>query len=440
MAIRDIFRRNNKQEELTKEERSFLFPSAQYYAGSSIGSNSTAMAISAFYCGVNQISNSVSVLPMNIIEYDGKIKKQVKHNLYNVLNVKPEEKFNHANFMKLLVEAMLVDGNGYAYIERDEQLNVNGLKLINPKFVQPIVKEDGSVIYIVAGAKAPVPASDMIHLYQHLDEMHNGIGVIRYAARSLNTINDAEKHAGNVFRAGGTVSGVIKSSSPLNEAQKQQIATSWSAAFSGKRDAVGVAILPQGLDYQSVSLSNQDLDLINHLRFSIEEIARWLCIPPMKLMVYENSSYNSLEMMEQMYLKDCIYPIAQIIEDEFSRKLFKPSQVGKYYVDFNYDVLLETDKKSQAEFYRQMVLNGILSINEIRGKLGFEPVEGEGGDCHFIQLSYGNTDAIARGDYVKQNAQDQQGYTKVDNKVKEGDEEQEKDGSAEENTKENNKE
>jgi hypothetical protein len=116
------------------------------------------------------------------------------------------------------------------------------------------------------------------------------------------------------------------------------------------------------------------------------------------------------------YLQDTILPFTQLMEDEFNLKLFRPSQVGKYSIDFDYSVLVQTDKTSEAEYYNKLLTNGILSINDIRTKLGYEPIpEEDGGDAHFIQISYGTVKNVVDGVYVKQTAQTQN--QKVDNKV-----------------------
>ena len=62
------------------------------------------------------------------------------------------------------------------------------------------------------------------------------------------------------------------------------------------------------------------------------------------------------------------------------------------------------------------VIKLILSINDVRSKLGFEPISSEeGGDAHFIQISYGTVQNVVEGAYIKQTAQTQQ--QTLDNKV-----------------------
>ena len=118
-----------------------------------------------------------------------------------------------------------------------------------------------------------------------------------------------------------------------------------------------------------------------------------------------------------MYLQDTLLPYVQMIEDEINTKCFRPSEQGKRVIDFDFTALMNADKKTEAEYYRTLITNGIATVNEARGKLGFGPAEVEGADELYMQLSYATVKDIAEGKYVKQNAQDQTSNVKNDNKV-----------------------
>lgn len=414
MGIFDRFSRKKPEIiEQKPEERSLWTPGGMF--GLSSYSTNKAMNLSSVYCAVQQISDSVASLPINIVSYENGIKRRINSPLENVLNVSPNPLHTRFTMMKMLVESVYLKGNGYLYIDRDEHMNTRQLILVNPDFVQPMLQKDGTVKYLVSGMQSAVDAENMVHLYLHVDEMHNGISTIKYAAKSLEGIEAAEKQAANFFKSGGNLSGIIKPTANWNQEQKQQALTSFASSIGG--DKVGIAMLPPGWDFQTVSVNPEDAELLSSRQWSIYEIARWFKIPVTKLMVYDNVSYNGLEMAQLAYLSDTILPLCNMIELEMNKKIFKPSQIGKIQVDFNYDALLETDKKSQAEYFRQMISNGVLTINQARNALGYEPETGKGCDTHFIQLSYASADDIAAGLYIKQNAQDQSGDVINDNKL-----------------------
>ena len=108
-------------------------------------------------------------------------------------------------------------------------------------------------------------------------------------------------------------------------------------------------------------------------------------------------------------------PYTHMMQNEMDLKLVKPSQVGKTIMEFDYLELMKGDKKSEADYYRALITNGLMSQNEVRTQLGMEQVEG--GDNFFMQLSYTTIDNIINGAFMHNNNQDQTQNQQVDNKV-----------------------
>ena len=380
-------------------------------------SNQAAMKLSAVYCAVNQISDSIALLPINVVRIDGDRKRVVKHNLTRLLNYKPNKKYTHFNFMKYMIESVLLRGAGYAYIVRDDKLNTVEIQLLDSDYVTPMPQADGSVKYLIAGFDTAVDSDDILDFHMHVDEMYHGISVLKYARNVLEGSADADAHSNKFFKSGANLSGVIKAASVVSNEQKQQIRESWRSAFVNNQDGVGVAILPQGLEFQPISVNPEDAQLLESRQFNILEIARFFKIPPSKLYVLENESYNSLEMAQLLYLMDTIQPYTQMIEEELM-KLLKPSERERMCFEFDFDALLETDKKSLASYYREMLVNGICTPNEIRAKLNMEAMPAElGGDDFYMQMSYTTLKNIKDGLLVNQKQSQAQ---EVDNKVKSG--------------------
>lgn len=416
MAIFDFLRKTKEvPQETTKEERSFWGDFGLTYSTFSSFGSQKAMKLSTAYACTNILSNSVALLPVKVVKYvDGK-RVEIDHPLNRILNLVPNANYNKFNFFKLLIESLILQGNGYAYIERDERLNVKALHLLDPAYVQPMPQEDGGVKYIVQGMNSAVDSMNMIHLFMHCDEMHNGIPLIKYAHMALQNAWDTEDQANKFYKRGAGLLGVLKASAPLTDAQKTQIAQSWEKSIS-KTSGGGVAILPQGLDFQSISVDPESAQLLESKQYDVIQICRFFNVSPLKVFDYSHLSYNSLEQVSLSYLQDSVMPYTQLMEDEFNLKLFKPSEVGQLSIDFDYTQMLQADKKSEVEYYRALVTNGILCLNEVREKLGFSPIEEDFAREHWMQISYAPASAIAEGKYIK--GQDQTQNQEVDNKVK----------------------
>lgn len=416
MGLFDIFKRKQVETSPVQEERSLFGGLGLAYNSLSLYSNSQAMRLSAVYACTNIISNSLALLNAKVIkDIEGEKIEVKKHPLNKILNLKPNDRYNHFNFIKLLFESVILRGNGYAYIERDEKLKVKALHLIDPDFVQPLVQEDGSVKYIVAGMKSAVDSFNMIHLFMHADNMMNGISVLKYADMVLTGAYDAEKTSDNFFKSGGGLAGIIKAASPLTSAQKSEIGQSWKEAMVNTSQG-GIAILPQGLDFQSISVTPEDSQLLDARKYSTIQICQFFGVSPWKIFDYSHASYNSLEQADLSFIQDTIMPYVRLFEDELSRKCVLPSEVGAVRVEYSFDALLNADMKTQAEYYNKLLVTGVLSVNDIRNKMGFSPIpKEEGGDAHFMQISYGNLKDVYEGNFIKQTSKDEN--TKQDNKL-----------------------
>ena len=84
------------------------------------------------------------------------------------------------------------------------------------------------------------------------------------------------------------------------------------------------------------------------------------------------------------------------IEQELNRKLLlkRQKQLDRMHFAFETEDLLRCTKTEMAQYYCDMINNGVMSVNEVRRKLDFEPVNG--GDEHYIQLNMATLTTVAQ--------------------------------------------
>lgn len=390
-----LFTRNKKKAEAAPQVEERAVSIGLDFNSISTYSSRQSMGLSAVYAATNQISNSCALLPIRIYKHTDGTKIESNHNLTKILNRKPNNSFTHYNFFKVMIESVMLRGEAFAYIERDGRLKVKALHYIPSENVT-VIKQGNELKYLISGQSAAVDAVNMIHLYQHIDvNTMRGISIIKYASLTLSNAHDAEQHSSNFFKSGANLSGIIKANANLTNEQKKQIKESWNSAFAGGGSNVSVAILPSGLDYQPISVSPEDAQLLDSRKYEVIEIARFFNISPVKLFDLTNNSYSSLEHTQLSYIQDTIYPYIQMMTDEFNTKLFTPSEQEMYEIEFDFSQLLETDKEAQASYFKTLLVNGIMSLNEVRERLDLPKVEN--GDTHFIQLNMTSVNSVIEG-------------------------------------------
>ena len=115
-------------------------------------------------------------------------------------------------------------------------------------------------------------------------------------------------------------------------------------------------------------LSLSDLALNDTVTLDKRTVAAVLGVPPFLLGVgdYKADEWDN-------FINSTIRPIAQEIEQEMTRKLIISSRM---YLTFNASKLYSYDLQKTATVYSGLYDKGIVTGNEVRDKIGMEPLEG----------------------------------------------------------------
>lgn len=345
--------------------------------------------LSSIFRAVSLISNAMATLPIIFYKVDKSGNKTAykESMLYNILNLAPSKLMTSYQLIKNMVCDLLLDGNAYARIIRDNNNEIIEIRYISSKRVTLVKTRDNNndiinVRYSIDNYNKLVEYDEMIHIINYPDtDGYLGVSTLEYAKRTSELCDFNESAAEGYFKNGGALAGIIKVAHNLLPKQKQEMKQAWGEAFQGS-NANGVAILEGTQDYQTVQSTASDSQLLESRKFNVYEIARFFNVNPI-LLYSENGSYNSAEEASLSLLTDTLAPIIQKFEDEFCRKLIKDKDVNKYDIRFFTEDFLRQDNQNRADFYRTLFSLGVLSVNEIRAKLDMNKIEG--GDEHYVQ-------------------------------------------------------
>ena len=351
--------------------------------------NSFALSLSAVYSAVELISNSIALLPIQVKFKDDKGEPQVnsEHELNLAFNNNDMSKYM---IIKMMVVDMLLFGNGYALIERSGG-HVTGIRYLESNDVQVQWDKYKKKLYYTCNTVAGkiIQPENILHIYKNSRDGHTGIGVLKYAARTIDLANYTENSSLDYFAKGLNVTGIVHAKQPMNKIQAQQALNSIEGNVNA--DKAYYKFLPFDIDFQPLTQNAKDAQMIETRLFNVSEIARFFNISPVLLQDLSKSSYSTVEAANLQFLTQTLLPYISIIEAEFNRKL-----VGKenIFIDLDEREFLRTDSQSTANYYVTLVNAGILSRNEVREQLGYNKVEG--GDE--LAIPYTNTEQNTFGD------------------------------------------
>lgn len=342
----------------------------------------SAQSLSAVYRATEIISDSVAMLPIKVKVTSQNHKDELQeHPLYFAFNNNLISKFT---LMKLLISDVILKGNGFAYIERAADGTVIGIRYLEPGNVTVNYNSvKGTLTYQIASVRGKIEPINIIHLVKNTKDGINGISVLKYATRTISLANSTETAASNWFSNGCQPSGVLTVQGQLSSKQREAIRESWNQIQGGTGG--GLAILQGNMSYQATSKSSSDSQMLETRQYNVQDIARFFGISPILLGDLSHSSFSTLEAVQNSFLLHTLQPYIVMVEQEFNRKLLKPSERENLEIKLDETYLMKTDKTATASYYSTMLQSGVLCIDEVRNELGLSPVEG--GDKHVIPFT-----------------------------------------------------
>lgn len=347
-----------------------------------------AMNLAAVYRCVNVISESVAQLPIDVFRVDDEGYKSAyrKHPAYSLLRELPNPDMTRFVFFKTLISSVLLNGNGYAYIDRDDFGNAISLQYIPANFVQIVyINVDGRLCrrYQVVGFRYLVEPSDMIHVLNFSYDGITGVSTLTNARNTLKISSDSEQYASEFFGNGGNVRGLLTvKDGRLKPGQKTDLKKEWATIVANG----GIGVLDGNMEYASVSINPVDAQMLETREFNVIDICRFFGVSPVKAFDLSKSSYSTVEATQLAFLTDTLAPLLENIELELKRKVFRPSERGYIEVKFDTTSLLRADKSAQANYLKTLHGVGAITSNEVRKSVDL-PKLAKGGDQTFIPVN-----------------------------------------------------
>lgn len=340
----------------------------------------SAESVSTVHAAVSLIAGTVASLPLHLYQRGdkGDRMRATLHPLYRILHDTPNPGQTALEFREQLTAHCLLWGNAYAEIQRDAAGVVTALVPIHPRDVTIVKLPSGRLRYDVSedGDLRRLLADEMLHLRDRSDDGLVGKSRITTAREMLGGILASQEHGNRTFANGARPGGVLKTPHVLDKGSAERIGQSWREQFGGVANSGKVAVLENGLEFQPLSMSNEDAQWLQARQFSVEEVARLFNVPPVLLGDLRHANFsNSVEMMRH-FVTVTLRPWLTRWEQAIERSLMGPIARGRYFVEFSAEGLLRGDAKNRADFYASGIDAGWLLKSEARRLENLPTIEG----------------------------------------------------------------
>ena len=356
----------------------------------------SALQLSAVWACVKLLSETPASLPLNFYRKTETGRElDIEHPLAVLFSGRVNRYQNRVEFWETVLLNLLTQGNAFCQIERRGPTIISLMPLMSSQ-VEIKLLSDGSVSYVYTDEKNGVAVFSEKSIW-HLKLMGNGItglSPLAYQRNTLGIAQAAEQAVANVYKNGAKPSGVLKLDKLLTRAQREEVRTAFATLTTGSNNRL--MVLEKGTDFQAISLSPQDIELLASRKFQISEICRWYGVP--SVMVNDNNGSTTwgsgIEQIMQGFYKLTMRPLLEKIEASMAVHLLTKDERKMMEIEFDFDALLRSDAKSRFEAYRTGVNAGIITPNEARALERLPAMDG--GDSLLVQGAMMPVDSIER--------------------------------------------
>ncbi|WP_376709092.1 phage portal protein [Pseudochrobactrum lubricantis] len=354
-----------------------------------IVTDSTALALSTVWACVNLISGTISSLPLMVYRTnpDGSRVVAKEHPLYRLLHDSPNYDQTALDFWDFIAASIELRGNGFAKIVRSGGRIVS-LDPINPSRMQVRRLLSGELQYSWSsnGKSFVSNDRDILHIRGFGGDPLGGMSTLRFARNTFGLAQSAERFASDMFVNGLRPTGVLKFK-PWLTAEQREIAKKEMADKIGSGNGGKPLILEGETDWQQLTISPEDAQMLETRGLSVEEVCRFFGVPPHMIgHTTKTTSFGAgIESQTLGFQKFTLRRRFKRIEQAVEKQLLLPSdRAAGIVVEFNQEGLLRGDSKGRSAFYQVMTAIGAMTINEVRRLENLPPVEG--GDVPRIQM------------------------------------------------------
>jgi len=359
------------------------------------------LAFSAVFACVTIIAADIGKLRIKLVDEDDKgIATEVKTaSPFLPVLAKPNRYQTRIKFIECWVTSKLLYGNTFALKQRDGRGLVTALYVLDAQRVTPLVADDGSVYYKLAAdhlsqldEAITVPASEIIH-----DRMvclwHPLVGVspIYACGMSATMGNRIQGNSTKFFDNMSRPSGALSAPGTISDETAGRIKKAWEENYGGPNFG-RLAVLGDGLKYEAMTIPAGEAQLIEQLKWTVEDVARCFHVPLFKLGGPEPVRV-SVESLNQTYYSDCLQTLIESVEACLDDGLALP---GGYHTEFDLEGLMRMDTATRYDTKSKAIQGGWMSPNEARAGENMQPVAG--GDSPYLQQQNYSLAALAKRD------------------------------------------
>lgn len=367
--------------------------SAQSKSGQAVNDR-TIMGIPAMFRAINVIAGTMAAMESGVLRRTSNgVELGTGHPVFNLFVGRPHQYYTKYDFIHALITNACL-GNGYARIHWGPDGRPYALEILPSEGVWQEWLTSGEMVYrvttILGGKPASLilPSSDVIHLkgFSTYDGV-TGRRISLIHKEVLGSALAANDFSSEYFSNGVHIPGFLSRPEIIGVDEAEAIQRKVSNA-KGVANAGGLPFFDGGMKFERVGQTMQEAALVDFRKYTVEECSRITGVPLHMLSENSRSTFTNMEQQSADYVTHCVNHWAVKAEEEFTTKLFTPSEIRgrRYFYNFNVESMIRGDTEAIAKMIAAVIPNSIMTPNEVRARF-FNMNSIEGGNELLAQVN-----------------------------------------------------
>lgn len=325
-----------------------------------------ALNIPAVASAVDFIAGTISTLPVKMYRKEyGQIREMEDDYRCRLLNRETGDVLDAVQFKKALVTDYILEGAGYAYIERSGN-HIDGIYYVDNSAVSPCRNMDPihkQVEFLINGRR--YEDFEIMRATRMSVDGADGIGILDQNPVLFYAMYNALKYE-NSSTNSGMRKGFLKSKYKLGQEQLDKLKEAWRK-LTANNNSNDVMVLNEGLDFEAANSTATENQLNENKKVNTNLVNSMLGLSSNLFASPSNEVFLTS-------VKTGILPILAALENSFNKFLLLEREKDELFFLFDASSILKMTTLERYQGYEIALKNGWLQVDEVRKMENMPPL------------------------------------------------------------------
>jgi HK97 family phage portal protein len=351
---------------------------------SDIGFTGTDSALenSAFWACLNNLCRTFAALPVHLYTEAGVSHDVVRSGAGAAVLKKPCAYMTSYQWRFVMAFNYEVFGVAYAILEKSSLGAVIAMYPVSPRLMLP-QWIDGRLMYRYSPTAQLLDPHNVLAVHNTPVGFSSVLCPVEYARKDIEMSASSKSLQTNYYKRGTTIGSVLTVPRNTDKEVKKQLQAMFSNEFAGAANAYKNIIVEDGMKYEPIRLEEKDSAKMTEAQsWTLLEVCRRFGVPPFFAGDLTKATYANSEQQGTQLVQYAIQPRTKSWEDALDDKICRANE----YVKFSLGGLMRGDHAARSAFYHNAILDGWMTVNEVRSLEDLNPVKD--GDVLMFPMNY----------------------------------------------------